>query len=161
MLTQREIIESLIAHGQTLSAAESCTGGLISAKLAGIPGASNCFRGGVTAYTVYTKTRILGISQDLITKCGVVSREVAAAMSEHVLKLFGTDFSIGITGCAGPGPDADGNPAGLVFAAVTANFAAAPVTEISELHLSGGRDEVREAAADEAMKLLLNIMHSR
>lgn len=107
----------LKASGQTLSAAESCTGGEIAHMLTGVPGSSAYFLGSVTSYAVAVKERVLGVPADTIERFGVVSSEVAAAMAEGVRRLTGSDWSVATTGLAGP--DGDGvNPVGTVWIGV-------------------------------------------
>lgn len=103
--------------GQTLSAAESCTGGEIAHMLTGVPGSSAYFLGSVTSYAVAVKESVLGVPAETIERFGVVSSEVAAAMAEGVRRLTGSDWSVATTGLAGP--DGDGvNPVGTVWIGV-------------------------------------------
>ena len=107
----------LKAAGQTLSAAESCTGGEIAHMLTGVPGSSAYFLGSVTSYAIAVKESVLGVPAETIDRFGVVSSEVAAAMAEGVRRLTGSDWSVATTGLAGP--DGDGvNPVGTVWIAV-------------------------------------------
>ena len=108
----------LKAAGQTLSAAESCTGGEIAHMLTGVPGSSAYFLGSVTSYAIAVKESVLGVPAETIGRFGVVSSEVAAAMAEGVRRLTGSDWSVATTGLAGP--DGDGvNPVGTVWIAVS------------------------------------------
>ena len=108
----------LKAAGQTLSAAESCTGGEIAHMLTGVPGSSAYFLGSVTSYAIAVKESVLGVPAETIDRFGVVSSEVAAAMAEGVRRLTGSDWSVATTGLAGP--DGDGvNPVGTVWIAVS------------------------------------------
>ena len=93
----------LIQNNMTLSTAESCTGGLLSARITGVPGSSAYFLGTVVAYSNEVKTKVLGVSAELIAERGAVSEEVAAAMARGVRNLTGSSIGIGITGIAGPG----------------------------------------------------------
>lgn len=107
----------LKAAGETLSAAESCTGGEIAHMLTGVPGSSAYFLGSVTSYAIAVKESVLGVPAETIDCYGVVSSEVAAAMAEGVRRLTGSDWSVATTGLAGP--DGDGvNPVGTVWIAV-------------------------------------------
>ncbi|MCL1806263.1 MAG: competence/damage-inducible protein A [Oscillospiraceae bacterium] len=112
------VLELLEANGVRLAAAESCTGGLVSAKLTAIPGASRFFLGGVVAYGRQVKENVLGVPEDLINKCGMVSGEVALAMARGVCKLTGAEIGLGLTGLAGPGGDGSNVPVGTVCIAL-------------------------------------------
>lgn len=101
--------------GKTLSAAESCTGGMISSLITSVPGASEYYLGSVTSYAVSVKENVLGVPAGIIEKYGVVSSECVAAMAEGVRRLTGSDYAVATSGIAGPGDGADGNPAGLVW----------------------------------------------
>ena len=100
--------------GMTLSAAESCTGGMISSLITSIPGASEYYLGSVTSYAIAVKQTVLDVHPDDIISYGVVSQEVAAAMASGVRKLTGSTYSVSTTGLAGPGGD-DRNPVGTVW----------------------------------------------
>ena len=104
--------------GKTLSAAESCTGGMISSLITSVPGASEYYLGSVTSYAVAVKESVLGVGHDVVETCGVVSSEVAAAMAEGVRKLTGSTYSVATTGLAGPAGD-ERNPVGTVWIGVS------------------------------------------
>lgn len=108
----------LRGSGKTVSAAESCTGGMISHLLTCVPGASEYYLGGVCSYAISVKEKVLGVDPQLIVDRGVVSSEVAAAMAEGVRKLTGSTYSVSTTGLAGPGGDAN-NPEGTVWIGVS------------------------------------------
>lgn len=101
-------------QGQTLAVAESVTGGLLSAYLTAIPGASATYLGGVTTYATNSKVKILGVDRRLIDQAGVIQSSVAQEMAVGVATLFGANVGIGITGVAGPA-DQDGRQPGTVF----------------------------------------------
>ena len=107
----------LKASGQTLSAAESCTGGMISHLITSVPGSSAYYLGSVTSYAVSVKEKVLGVPAETIEKHGVVSSEVAAAMAEGVRRVTGSDYAVSTTGLAGPDGDAF-NPVGTVWIGV-------------------------------------------
>lgn len=109
----------LTEKGKTLSTAESCTGGTISALITSIPGSSAYFLGSVTSYANSVKTGVLGVSKDIIEKYGAVSSECVAAMAEGVRKITGSDFSVATSGIAGPGGGSDEKPVGLVWIGVS------------------------------------------
>ena len=107
----------LKASGQTLSAAESCTGGEISHLITSVPGSSAYYLGSVTSYAVSVKEKVLGVPAETVQRCGVVSSEVAAAMAEGVRRVTGSDYAVSTTGLAGPDGDAF-NPVGTVWIGV-------------------------------------------
>ncbi len=113
------VLLGILRHrNQTLSVAESCTGGALGAELTKVSGASDVFIGGVVAYSNSIKENLLGVSQKLLQKHGAVSKEVAEAMALGVRKEFETDWSIAITGLAGPGGGSETKPVGLVHIAI-------------------------------------------
>ena len=107
----------LKASGQTLSVAESCTGGEISHLITSVPGSSAYYLGSVTSYAVSVKENILGVPAETVEKFGVVSGEVAAAMAEGIRRVTGSDYAVSTTGLAGPDGDAF-NPVGTVWIGV-------------------------------------------
>ena len=107
----------LKASGRTLSAAESCTGGMISHLITSVPGSSAYYLGSVTSYAVSVKEKILGVPAETVEKHGVVSSEVAAAMAEGVRRVTGSDYAVSTTGLAGPDGD-EFNPVGTVWIGV-------------------------------------------
>ena len=115
---QKSIGEILKERAETISAAESCTGGEIAHLITSVPGSSAYFLGSVTSYAISVKEKVLGVPSSVIEKYGVVSAEVAAAMAEGVRKLTSSDYAVSTTGLAGPGGDGI-NPEGTVWIAVT------------------------------------------
>ncbi|WP_309122959.1 competence/damage-inducible protein A [Paenibacillus sp.] len=137
------IVRLLRERGATLAAAESCTGGLFADMTTSHPGSSEAFAGGIVSYTNAAKTALLGVSESLLSgpgAPGAVSAETAASMAEGARKRLGTTFAVSFTGVAGPGPSADGKPAGLVYLGVAEEGKA---TEVRELKLSGSREIVK------------------
>lgn len=135
--------------GLTLSTAESCTGGLCAKLITDIPGSSEVFRGGICAYTNEIKIKLLGIDAELIEKHGVVSDEVARALSVAACEKFGTDAGIGVTGYA-DGEGDEKNPGGTVYVAVTLRGK----TVSSKVYQPRGRSLARGRAAQESFNLL-------
>jgi len=99
----------------TLAVAESCTGGMLAARLTDIAGSSDYFVEGVVAYSNEAKIRILGVDEDLIVAHGAVSSEVAEAMADGIRRLAGSTFGVAVTGIAGPGGGTEEKPVGLVY----------------------------------------------
>ncbi len=116
---QNTVGRLLKASGKTLSAAESCTGGLISSLITSVPGASGYYLGSVTSYAVSVKKNVLDVPESIISGYGVVSSECAAAMAEGVRRLTGSDYSVSTTGVAGPDGGTEENPVGTVWVGVS------------------------------------------
>lgn len=114
-----EVVTSILKErGLTLSAAESCTGGLFSKHMTDLPGSSAYFRGGVVSYATDLKHSILGVNSETLEKHGAVSEETAREMAEGCRKVCGSDLAIAITGVAGPDKDDRGNEVGTVYIAL-------------------------------------------
>jgi nicotinamide-nucleotide amidase len=111
----------LAEKGKTLSTAESCTGGTISALITSIAGSSAYFLGSVTSYANSVKTGVLGVPEEIIAQHGAVSSQCVAAMAEGVRKLTGSDYSVATSGIAGPGGGSDEKPVGLVWIGVSSD----------------------------------------
>ena len=148
------IISFLRKTGKSLATAESCTGGLLGKLLTDVPGSSAVYPGGVISYCNEVKRSVLGVSSELLATEGAVCAAVAEQMAQSVRRLMNTDYGISTTGVAGPGSDDRGNPEGLVYAAI----AGKEETKVMELHLSGTREEIREAAATILFSELLSFM---
>ena len=151
-----KILKELRARNQTLSVAESLTGGLLGGAITDIPGASDVFLGGVVAYTEQMKSELLGIHPETLARHGVVSREIAIEMAMGVARLFRSDWSISTTGVAGPGPSA-GVAAGTVWIAIGAP-ARAGLPYVEGLALVGSRQEVRLATIARALEAFTRIL---
>jgi nicotinamide-nucleotide amidase len=151
------VLDLCRARGLTLATAESCTGGLVSARLTAVPGSSAVFRGGVVAYSDEVKERELGVPAGLLKEHGAVSAEVAQAMAAGVRERLGADLGVAVTGVAGPGGGTDEKPVGLVFV-----HAAGPDGE--EAHcteLPGDREMIRGRATAAALHLVRRLLESR
>ena len=137
----------------TLSAAESCTGGLISHYVTAIPGASGFFIAAVVSYAAEIKRALLGVSPDIIREKGVVSAEMAVEMAGRMRLLSHTDYSVSTTGNLGP-EVLEGKDRGLVYIAACREDR----TEVRELMLAGSREENKEEAAVSALRLLVELV---
>ncbi len=136
-------------RGQTLSAAESCTGGLIAKRVTDLRGASKVFLGGAVTYASESKTKLLGVPTQLIEKHGAVSLEVASEMAKRARELFGSSLAVATTGLAGP--EGDGvNPVGTVFVALSVG----EELYVSRLNSGFGRNRVRTLAANCAFDMV-------
>lgn len=118
VLLTEAIAGMLLQNNLTVSTAESCTGGLLSARFTEVPGSSAYFLGSIVAYSNDVKIKVLGVPAELIAAHGAVSAEVAAAMASGVRKLTDSSIGIGITGIAGPGGGTAEKPVGLVYIAL-------------------------------------------
>jgi len=147
---ERTINELLSNSGQSLSLAESCTGGQISKMITGIPGASNFLKGSLVAYSAAVKTKLLGVEQKLIDKHSVVSKEVAVEMALQCRKLFGTDYAISTTGNAGPTTDKTDKTVGVVFICIASQSG----VYVKEFFFGTPRTKVIERASVKALELL-------
>ena len=151
------VLDLCKARGLTLGTAESCTGGMVAARLTSIPGSSEVFRGSVIAYADDVKEQELGVPAQLIAAHGAVSAEVAAAMAEGVRERLGVDVGVGVTGVAGPGGGTEAKPVGLVFVhAVGPDGDRAVRTE-----LPGDRDMIRGRATAASLHLVRRLLESR
>ena len=149
--TLQECIGRMLkTHGKTVSAAESCTGGTISALFTGIPGSSEFYLGSVTSYANSLKTGVLGVAEDIIRNHGAVSSECVAAMAEGVRKLTGSDFAVATSGIAGPGGGSDEKPVGLVWIGVSSQMG----TETVKMIFRGDRKRNIERFAASALDTL-------
>lgn len=144
------VADGLRATGQTVAVAESCTGGLLGARLTERPGSSGYFLGGVISYADRVKTERLGVAPAVLAEHGAVSREVAAAMAEGVRGAVGADIGVSLTGVAGPDGGTAEKPVGLVYA----GCATAEGTQVHKGSFPGDRDSVRRYSVTAALHLL-------
>jgi nicotinamide-nucleotide amidase len=145
-----QAMQTLERKGLSVVTAESCTAGMLATVLSEVPGAAERLHGGFVTYTKENKTAALGVADDLLAKNGAVCREVAVAMAEGALRRSPAQVAVAITGVAGPEPDEDGNPVGLVCVAVARHGHASFHAERSYGDL--GRDEVRACAMADALQ---------
>lgn len=148
-----DLVAGLRGRGLTLAVAESLTGGLVTARVVDVPGASAVLRGGVVAYATDLKHRLLGVDAALLAERGAVDPDVARAMAAGVADRLGADVGVATTGVAGPDPQ-DGRPAGTVFVAL----AGALGERVLALDLPGDRASVRAAAAAAAIGLVVSAL---
>jgi nicotinamide-nucleotide amidase len=147
-----ELVLSLArARGLTVATAESCTGGLVAARLTAVPGASDVFLGGVVAYANEVKQRGLGVPAQVLNEQGAVSAEAAAAMAGGARMRLGADVAVAVTGIAGPGGGTPDKPVGLVHVHVAGPGGA---QEARELEIPGDRASIRGRATATALHLL-------
>lgn len=145
------LVEALTEKGCAVSTAESCTGGLVAARITSVPGASAVFKYGAVTYSNEAKHAAIGVLEKTLAEHGAISAETAVEMAKGVRGVLGAEIGVSVTGLAGPAGD-EGKPVGLVYIAVSSeNYSA-----VTENHFEGGREAVREQAADAALELALS-----
>jgi nicotinamide-nucleotide amidase len=148
------ILDLAREQGLTLGLAESCTGGLVAARLTSMPGASDVLRGGIVAYENEVKLAQLGVPEETLVAHGAVSAETATAMAEGARTSLDADVAVAVTGIAGPGGGTPDKPVGLVHI-----HAAGPGRAFArELHLPGDREAIRRRATAAALHLLRKLL---
>lgn len=146
---QETVAKILIDKKVTIAVAESCTGGLVAAKLIEYPGISEVLLEGAVTYSNEAKKRRLGVKNETLSAYGAVSAETAAEMAKGIAMTSGADIGVSTTGVAGPGPS-EGKPEGLVYVGVYMGGK----SYVKELHLAGKRNVIRERAAYSALDFL-------
>lgn len=152
MKTATELVANLKANQQTISVAESCTGGLLAGLITSVAGASDVFNQGYITYSNAAKSKLLGVSETLLIEHGAVSEQVAAAMAEGARSAASADIALSITGIAGPGGGTADKPVGLVYIACAKAHSAK-----TEKHIFlGDRQQVRLQACAAAVEMARN-----
>ena len=148
------VLDACRSRGLTLATAESCTGGMIAARLTSVPGSSDVFRGAVVAYANEIKESELGVADALLAAHGAVSAEVASAMAHGVRERLGVDVAVAVTGIAGPNGGTPEKPVGLVFLHVVG-----PDGELAQqFEMPRDRDWIRSRATVAALHLLRRLL---
>jgi nicotinamide-nucleotide amidase len=150
-----EQIADLLRRDRTIGLAESCTAGLLAARLAEPPGASRYLAGGVVSYSNESKVELLGVPAELIERHGAVSPEVAAAMADGALERFNADIGVGITGIAGPEGGSKEKPVGYVCVCV--KLAEGPAIARDPV-IPGDRAEIKDRSCTLAMHLIRRLL---
>ena len=143
--------ERLTETRQTVSVAESCTGGLLGAALTDRPGSSSYFLGGIQAYANPVKEQLLGVDHETLASVGAVSEEVASEMALGIQRLTGSDWAVSTTGIAGPDGGTEDKPVGTVWVSVADSVGVFS----QKLSLDGSRSEIRDRTVIEALSMLL------
>ncbi len=143
--------ELLGSRGETVSTAESCTGGLVAQRLTSVPGSSAYFTSAVVAYSNLAKEDLLGVQADLIERCGSVSEEVARSMAEGAVARFDTDYALAVTGVAGPDGGSDSKPVGTVHIALAGRSGS---LRHHQGLFPGDRERIRQQSSQWALELL-------
>ena len=148
------VLDACRSRGLTVATAESCTGGMIAARLTSVPGSSDVFRGAVVAYANEIKESELGVADALLAAHGAVSAEVASAMAHGVRERLGVDVAVAVTGIAGPNGGTPEKPVGLVFLHVVG-----PDGELAQqFEMPRDRDWIRSRATVAALHLLRRLL---
>ena len=153
----KEVVRLLQKRNMTISAAESCTGGLFCALITSVAGASDVLNEGFVTYANTAKMKYLGVKESTIITYGAVSSETAYEMAQGLYERTDADVTVGITGIAGPGGGTAEKPVGLVFAGICVNGS----TEVMEMRYSGTRDEVREKTCRCVFEKIISIVSAR
>jgi nicotinamide-nucleotide amidase len=148
------VAERLLKHRQKVCTAESCTGGLIAKTFTDLAGSSDWFERGFVTYSNAAKNEMLAVPASLIEDYGAVSEAVATAMANGALRHSKADYSIAVTGVAGPGGGSDDRPVGTVWIAV----ASAEQMVARRYQFDGDRQAVRVATMQSAFELLLDLV---
>lgn len=148
-----ELTQALEARGESVSTAESLTGGLLCAYLTVAPGASKTVRGGVVAYMTDVKSSVVGVDEALLREHGAVAAPTAVALARNARRMFASTWALATTGVAGP-TEQEGKAVGTVFVA-----AAGPGVEaVVHLRLSGDRVRIREQSCAAAIAVLHRLL---
>ena len=150
-----ETLEDVVAkdlqeHRATIAVAESCTGGMLAARLTNVPGSSSYFRGGVVSYSNDLKSAWVDVPKELIEAKGAVSSEVALAMADGIRRRTGATLGVGVTGIAGPGGATPEKPVGLVHIAIADEKG----TKERNFRFPGDRDRIRHQATQAALDMV-------
>lgn len=147
---EKAVADLLMANGLTVTCAESCTGGLLSARLINVPGVSETYKSGLITYSNKAKRRFLGVKKSTLQKYGAVSEQTAEEMARGAALFAKTDVSVAVTGIAGPDGGTEEKPVGLVYIACSVK---GNVT-VKKYHFTGNRSKVREASVSAALSLM-------
>lgn len=147
---EQSCVDLLLANELRISTMESCTGGMLAARLINVPGVSEVFKAGYVTYSNKAKRKVLGVKQSTLKKYSAVSEEVAREMAQGISLLTKADVTVSVTGLAGPDGGTKEKPVGLVYIGCSVKGK----TVVEEYHFSGDRIHVREEAVVAALALL-------
>ncbi len=147
---EKSVVELLKANDLTVTCAESCTGGLLSARLINVPGVSELYKVGMVTYSNKAKRRFLGVKKSTLQKYGAVSDKTAEEMAKGAAMQFKADAAVAVTGIAGPDGGTEEKPVGLVYIACCVKGKSV----VKKYQFSGNREKVREQAVSAALVLL-------
>lgn len=147
---EQSVVDLLLANNLTVTTAESCTGGLLSAKLINVPGVSEVFKSGHVTYSNKAKHKLLGVKKPSLDKYGAVSESVAKEMAKGAAASSKADVAVAITGIAGPEGGSEAKPVGLVYIACSV----CGKIKVKEYNFSGNRNKIREGSVIAALTLM-------
>lgn len=147
---EKAVVDLLLANKLTISTVESCTGGLLAARLINVQGVSEVFKSGYITYSNKAKRRLLGIKKNLLLKHGAVSEQIAREMAKGAALVSKADVTVSITGIAGPDGGTEDKPVGLVY--IGSNVCGR--ITVKECHFSGNRAKIRENTVSSALSLM-------
>lgn len=147
---EKAVVDLLTANKLTACTVESCTGGMLSARLINVPGVSEVFKTGYVTYSNKSKRRLLGIKKNILLKHGAVSEQIAREMAKTAAMLAKTDVCVSTTGIAGPDGGTPEKPVGLVYIGCNVR---GKIT-VKECHFSGSRSKIRESTVSAALSLM-------
>lgn len=150
-IIEEVLVQTLLERGETLSTAESCTGGYMASRITDVSGSSRVFGHGFVTYANEAKQKHLGVSAELLAKYGAVSEPVAKAMAEGALATSGADHALALTGVAGPTGGSDEKPVGTVFISLASKTAA---TIVKRYYYPGTRDRFKLLSSQAALEML-------
>ena len=151
------IDEILIKNHLTISTAESCTGGMVAAKLISYPGIWSAYLEGTVTYSNEAKISRLGVREETLLQYGAVSEETAREMVNGIAKVSGSKVAISTTGLAGPGGGSIEKPVGLVYIGIYLNGE----TVVKKFNFTGERNEIRKETTISALKMLIDLLTKR
>ena len=153
---EKKLVKLLEKNDFSISTAESCTGGLLSARIINVPGASEVFKEGMVTYTNKSKRKRLDVSKSTLKKYGAVSKQTAKEMAAGIAFNSDSDAALSITGIAGPDRGTEEKPVGLVYIGL---YVKGKILA-EEFHFSGNRQEIREQSVEAALVMLTKYLES-
>lgn len=151
---EKAVVDLLLANELTVSCAESCTGGMLSARLINVQGVSEVFKSGFVTYSNKAKRKALGVKKGTLQKYGAVSAQTAEEMAKGVAFVSKADVAVSVTGIAGPDGGSEEKPVGLVYIGCNVKG----TVTVKEFHFKGNRAKIREAATSAALMLMRRCM---
>lgn len=151
---EKAVVDLLLANSLTVACAESCTGGLLSARLINVPGVSEVYKSGYVTYSNKAKRKILNVKKPTLQKYGAVSSQTAEEMVKGAAFVSRADVSVAVTGIAGPDGGTPEKPVGLVYIACNVKG----TVTVKEFYFSGSRGRIRESAVSAALTLMRGCM---
>lgn len=154
---EKAVADLLMEKGYTMTTAESCTGGMLAARMINVPGVSGVFQAGFVTYANEAKHKLIGVCEKTLETYGAVSKETAGEMVTGAAKAADADVAVSITGIAGPDGGTREKPVGLVYIGCLVNGK----TEVKEYHFSGNRMKIRENVVAAALVQLRSMLMER